>query len=210
MKSMFEQLQQVKQQMTNNVAEKAARTTSAHKVQSGQKGAPEKMTAWQRAQQAKKTEAPRQRKAVPAAVKAIEGTKSGKPLQPGERRKNRQRKTNRKKLEKLVSFWPDAFDLDKPRPLALGIDAAIRADMDARDIGCKGMVLFTLGRYAMHRKYLEALVAGGPRYELNGNPCGEVTPEEQKRAAEQLAAMKDDERQKKAGQSAAHTGDAIS
>lgn len=188
MLSMKEQLQQVKQQMTTGGPESTTRTTSAHKIRGGKPAgkkeshphgkAPPVVTPWQHAQNAKKVDAPE-----PV-------TRPAKPVA------NRQQRTNRKKLEKLVSFWPELFSLEDPRPMVVGIDEAIKADIDARQLPGKGSILFMLGRYASHYKYLQALVAGGPRYDLNGNPAGEVTPEEQKQAAERLAAMK------------MHTGDA--
>lgn len=193
--TMFEQLQQIKQQMTTS---KPARTTSAHKIQGGQHNG--SVTPWQRAQQAKKPETPRQRKTASASTKPVPDKKSANPRQHEKPGKNRQRKTNNKKLGKLVSYWPALFSLDNPRPMAVGIDAAIKADMNARQLSGKGLVLFSLGRYATHRKYLQSLVAGGPRYDLNGNPCGEVTPEEQKHAAERLEELK-------AAQAAARAGE---
>ena len=37
--------------------------------------------------------------------------------------------------------------------------------------------------------YCHALLQGGPRYDLDGKPRGEVTPEEQERAKQDLAAF---------------------
>ena len=168
MLSMKEQLQQVKQQMTTSTPEKATRATTAHKVLGGHRGH----------LQSGRGEEPR--KTEPAAVAAPQSNWKAR----------KQKKANRKKLEKLIHFWPALFSLDNPRPLAVGIDAAIKADISARQITCRGLLLFSLGRYASHRKYLQALAAGGPRYDLNGQPAGEVTPEEQKQAVERLEAMK--------------------
>jgi len=44
--------------------------------------------------------------------------------------------------------------------------------------------------------YCRALLQGGPRYDLNGNPRGEVTPEEQERAKRDLAAFYERRKQK--------------
>ena len=41
---------------------------------------------------------------------------------------------NRKKLELLITHWPAAFNLDAPRPLAIGTAEMISADMCARGI----------------------------------------------------------------------------
>ena len=40
--------------------------------------------------------------------------------------------------------------------------------------------------YTQGPKYLAALAAGGSRYDLQGHPCGEVSPEEQARAMDKL------------------------
>jgi sRNA-binding protein len=49
-----------------------------------------------------------------------------------------------------------------------------------------------------HRKalYLRMVIAGGPRYDLDGNPQGEVTPEEQERARSELVAWRAERRAK--------------
>ncbi|WP_032337183.1 ProQ/FINO family protein, partial [Escherichia sp. TW09231] len=38
-------------------------------------------------------------------------------------------------------------------------------------------------------RYYRALMAGGARYDLKGQPCGEVTPQEQQEAETRLAAL---------------------
>ncbi|GEM_PF-4130815 len=52
----------------------------------------------------------------------------------------------------------------------------VRRIMDAVQVYCKGP------------KYTYTLAQGGPRYDLDGNPCGEVSAEEQARAQEKLKA----------------------
>jgi sRNA-binding protein len=48
---------------------------------------------------------------------------------------------------------------------------------------------FALAWWQRQRRpaYWQALVRGGPRYDLDGHPQGEVTPEEQERARQLLA-----------------------
>ncbi|EGM1968764.1 prop effector, partial [Salmonella enterica] len=38
--------------------------------------------------------------------------------------------------------------------------------------------------YVRRIRYKKALASGGARYDLNGQPCGEVTPEQQTAAGE--------------------------
>ncbi|WP_284070430.1 ProQ/FINO family protein [Citrobacter europaeus] len=47
--------------------------------------------------------------------------------------------------------------------------------------------------------YQRALVAGGARYDLIGQPCGEVTTQEQKNVETHLAALKKQTRERQAG-----------
>ena len=97
---------------------------------------------------------------------------------------------NRKKLELLITHWPAVFNLDAPRPLVVGAAELITADMRARGITGGGRVRAAIALYTRRTSYLKALAAGGPRYNLAGDPAGEVTAEQQQRALDTLAAMK--------------------
>ena len=96
---------------------------------------------------------------------------------------------NRKKLELLITHWPAAFNLDAPRPLAIGTAEMISADMCARGITGAGKIRAAVAMYTRRAIYLKALIAGGARYNLAGEPVGEVTPEQQQMARENLSAM---------------------
>lgn len=122
-------------------------------------------------------------KAAHAGAGATEGTKRSR--------------HNRKKLELLLTHWPEAFSLNAPRPLAVGTAELIAADMCARGITGTGKIRSAVAMYTRRASYLKALAAGGARYNLAGEPAGEVTEEQQKLARETLAAMK-----KKGGQHA--------
>lgn len=97
---------------------------------------------------------------------------------------------NRKKLELLLTHWPALFSLDAPRPLVVGAAELIAADMCARDITGGGRIRAAVAMYTRRTSYLKALAAGGPRFNLAGEPTGEVTVEQQQRALETLTAMK--------------------
>ena len=96
---------------------------------------------------------------------------------------------NRKKLELLITHWPAAFNLDAPRPLAIGTAEMISADMCARGITGAGKIRAAVAMYTRRAIYLKALIAGGARYNLAGELVGEVTPEQQQMARENLSAM---------------------
>ena len=69
------------------------------------------------------------------------------------------------------------------RPLAIGVHKAINASHPEVD---KQALKMTLKRYTASTKYLKAVAAGGARYDLDGNPAGEITPEQQKQANDAL------------------------
>lgn len=99
-------------------------------------------------------------------------------------------KHNSKKLELLITHWPAAFSLEAPRPLAIGTAELISADMCARGITGAGKIRAAVAMYTRRISYLKALAAGGARYNLAGEPEGEVTPEQQQRALDTLATTK--------------------
>lgn len=107
----------------------------------------------------------------------------------GEATGTKSRRHNRKKLELLITHWPAAFSLDAPRPLAIGTAELIAADICARGITGAGKIRAAVAMYTRRAIYLKALIAGGARYNLAGEPAGEVTPEQQQMARENLSAM---------------------
>ncbi|AXC67716.1 prop effector [Salmonella enterica subsp. diarizonae serovar 59:z10:-] len=84
-------------------------------------------------------------------------------------------------------FWPELFNLDEPKPLRVGVLDDIQRDIAARGlvIGA-GVLKAAIASYVRRIRYKKAIAAGGARYDLNGQPCGEVTPEQQQEAADDL------------------------
>lgn len=73
--------------------------------------------------------------------------------------------------------------LQEARPLAIGIHKGILErlpDLDKQKVS-KAMRLHTAST-----RYLKAMAKGGPRYDLEGNPAGEVTAEQQEAAAKMV------------------------
>src|SRR5262245_24081044 len=78
-------------------------------------------------------------------------------------------------LAKLVELYPACFAAEASgphRPLKIGIYA------DLRTRGLKAAEVGVLGAYTRRLAYLKAVAAGGLRYDLGGNPCGEVTADQ--------------------------------
>ena len=88
-------------------------------------------------------------------------------------------------LTRLTDTFPQAFVLEQyqpHRPLKVGIFSEIAArcpDLARSD-------LVTLNIYTRRMTYLQSLVAGAARVDLDGIPCGEVTAADQEHAAARL------------------------
>jgi ProP effector len=88
----------------------------------------------------------------------------------------------------LADLFPKTFTAErwKPhKPLKIGI----HTDLIAAGILTPREVRNALAAYTKHRMYLAAVAAGGFRFDLNGNPAGEVTSVEAAHALESLARL---------------------
>lgn len=123
----------------------------------------------------------RQKAKQPSAENTTQMQQSKRRMNPG----------NRKKILKLVTHWPDLFSLDECKPVKVGVVGDMLADTRARGLSItEKQIRFGLHSHTQRVQYLKALVAGGARYGLDGQPCGEVTPEQQQNAADRLARMR--------------------
>lgn len=110
------------------------------------------------------------------------------PAKPKKAGASKAAKARRKKVNRLIEHWPELFSRDEPKPLKVGILHLLASDIEAKgtEFGT-GSLKAALAGYTKSIKYLEALAAGGHRYDLTGQPCGEVTPEQQIIATASLA-----------------------
>ena len=87
----------------------------------------------------------------------------------------------------LAEAFPQTFVLEQyqpHRPLKVGIAADIPArcpELDRRKLGA------VLSAYTQRVMYLEGMVAGAARIDLDGNACGEVSADDVSHAAVRLA-----------------------
>ncbi|EJA5987828.1 ProQ/FinO family protein [Salmonella enterica] len=150
-----------KQQQTQQDAPESDRSTSAHKVKPTSRKAPQKPAS--EPQQAKQQ--PVQERVRPQGM-------------------TRRQWKNVKNMRRALALWPALFDLDNPKPLKVGVLNDLTEDITARGLSVgMGALKATLGIYTRRIRYQKALAAGGARYDLTGQPCGEVTPEQQQNAA---------------------------
>ena len=83
-------------------------------------------------------------------------------------------------LARLVATYPVFRDI---QPLAVGIHKAIIAAHPDID---KAALRRTLQRHTASTRYLKVVAAGGSRFGLEGVPTGDITPEQQKQANQDL------------------------
>lgn len=85
-------------------------------------------------------------------------------------------------IDRLCEAFPVLFNRQTPKPLKIGIGQELLAlagvhpaltDLNRKDLR-RALKVYTHGF-----RYRQALAAGGPRYDLDGQPVGEVTPEQQ-------------------------------
>lgn len=139
------------------------------------------------------TQAAQQQDKTTSAHKVIPGNQNAqqKPTvaTPWRHMTKRQRK-NRRRVNRLIELWPDLFNREAPKPLKVGVFDDLMRDIAARGLTFgPGALRATLASYAQSPRYYRALIAGGARYDLKGQPCGEVTPQEQQEAETRLMAL---------------------
>ncbi|EOV0288022.1 ProQ/FINO family protein [Salmonella enterica] len=160
--------QMTKQQQTQQDAPESDKGTSAHKVKPDSGKTPQKPTS--EPQQAKQQ--PAQERVRPEGM-------------------NRRQWKNFKHMRRVLALWPELFDLDNPKPLRVGVLDDLMQDISARNLTIgAGVLKAAIASYTRRIRYQKALAAGGARYDLNGQPCGEVTPEQQQEAADALKKAK--------------------
>ncbi|HAY0336624.1 ProQ/FinO family protein [Escherichia coli] len=104
---------------------------------------------------------------------------------------------NRRRVNRLIELWPELFSLESPKPLKVGIFEDLIQDIAVRELAFgSGALRAALASYAQSPRYYRALMAGGARYDLKGQPCGEVTPQEQQDAEARLMALKEKRKRK--------------
>lgn len=85
-------------------------------------------------------------------------------------------------IDRLCNAFPDCFNRLAPKPLKIGLGGELLALVgqhpaltDVTRTQVRRAIKFYIGAPA----YRKALKRGGPRYDLTGQPAGEVTPEQQ-------------------------------
>ena len=91
-------------------------------------------------------------------------------------------------LSTLSTYWPALFSKIEIRLLALHIFADLHQEQIDRNLPLSGKQLRRcIKTYVISPNYLHATKAGAVRYDINGQPAGQVTEKEQAWAVKQLA-----------------------
>ncbi|EFH6806713.1 prop effector [Escherichia coli] len=98
---------------------------------------------------------------------------------PSWRHMTKRQRKKRRRINRLAEYWPELFGAETIKPLKTGIIRDVLEDAKSRELPIgHGVLRGALTSYIHTTRYLKAIVAGGERYDLKGQPCGEVTPDE--------------------------------
>ena len=85
-------------------------------------------------------------------------------------------------IDQLCEAFPACFNRAEPKPLKIGIGNEVLAQVGVHPVlleVSRFRIRRAIHAYSIRFAYQKALAAGGPRYGLDGQPAGEVTPEQQ-------------------------------
>lgn len=106
--------------------------------------------------------------------------------QNSDKARNKNRAANQAAVELLETHYPKAFNGASPKPLKIGI----QEDLVADDKVSRGKIKRALATYVRSPRYLQSLVEGAERVDLNGEAAGAVTEGEAEHAKSKLAEYK--------------------
>ena len=85
-------------------------------------------------------------------------------------------------LDRLCAAFPAVLDRRAPKPLKIGLGEDLLAQAGVHpallDL-TRTQIRRALKVYTGAPAYRKAVAAGGPRYDLSGQPAGEITPDQQ-------------------------------
>lgn len=96
--------------------------------------------------------------------------------------RNKNREANQAAVALLVGEYPAAFSSDEPKPLKIGI----QEDLVSEEKVSRGKIKRALATYVRNPRYLQSLVEGADRVDLQGESAGKVTAEEEAHAKAKL------------------------
>lgn len=96
-------------------------------------------------------------------------------------------KKKQHRIERIAKHWT-LFSEPEAKPLMIGIKEAMIAEVNDKGLDIpESHIKQGLHSYVNRKAYLKALTLGGNRFDMYGQPNGEVTPEQQAIAEQTLA-----------------------
>jgi ProP effector len=139
---------------------------------------------------ARMTTSPRPARSASSQAQARPVLPQSETMPPQPNRRQRKAQAPRALLEVLRARWPAAFpdDLRRVRPLMRGVHREIAQRLPGTGLWLikRAIVLFQAWS---GEAYWRAILRGGPRYALDGSPCGAVSLHEQEHARQTLATL---------------------
>lgn len=95
-------------------------------------------------------------------------------------------KKKQRRIDRIAKHWT-LFSEPEAKPLMIGIKEAMIAEVADKGLDIpESHIKQGLHAYINRKAYLKALILGGNRFDIHGQPSGEVTPEQQATAAQKL------------------------
>ncbi|MDB9568547.1 ProQ/FINO family protein [Providencia rettgeri] len=95
-------------------------------------------------------------------------------------------KKKQHRIDRITKHWP-LFSEPEAKPLMIGIKEAMIAEVKEKGLDIpESHIKQGLRSYISRKAYLKALTLGGNRFDMHGQPNGEVTPEQQSIAEKKL------------------------
>ncbi|WP_336313788.1 ProQ/FINO family protein [Providencia huaxiensis] len=95
-------------------------------------------------------------------------------------------KKKQHRIDRIAKHWT-LFSEPEAKPLMIGIKEAMIAEAKDRGLDIpEGQIKQGLHAYINRKVYLKALILGGNRFDMHGQPNGEITPEQQAIAEQTL------------------------
>ncbi|MEX6121736.1 ProQ/FINO family protein [Providencia hangzhouensis] len=95
-------------------------------------------------------------------------------------------KKKQHRIDRIAKHWT-LFSEPEAKPLMIGIKEAMIAEVNNKGLDIpESHIKQGLRSYISRKAYLKALTLGGNRFDMNGQPNGEITPEQQAIAGQTL------------------------
>ncbi|HEM7134769.1 TPA: osmoprotectant transporter ProQ [Providencia rettgeri] len=95
-------------------------------------------------------------------------------------------KKKQHRIDRIAQHWA-LFSEPEAKPLMIGIKEAMIAEVKEKGLDIpEGQIKQGLHAYINRKVYLKALILGGNRFDMYGQPNGEITPEQQAIAEQTL------------------------